>query len=335
MFKPLIAMICLSAILYADGENDQKEPEESAPVLFEETQVPTQTFVGRSAIPEPVSQAPPELEKPYKRPWLATSLSAIYPGLGHAYLDDYRTAATLGSVYGLEMGMLNYASKNEEERSRNTLALRTTQFYGIYAAYRDVRAFNKKVGFRYPMPTDSFQQLLYAPFDWSIIKKPEVWGGVLGCLGVAVTVVTLSHSKDEPITSVAHICSEFPAINPFMAFAIGIGEESFFRGYLQSALSESLTPIGGMITSNLLFTAAHIGNASTFSKEDRKRYYVVSLPVIGSIGAYCSWLTYKNHSLRESVALHSWYDFILLAASAAVTKAIVTQKKEVAFSFTY
>ncbi len=333
MFRLALACVFATVFMYADDKEEQKDSDDVAPVLFEETQETAQTFADRPAILEPTSAAPPELVKHYKRPWLATSLSALCPGLGHAYLNDYRTAGTLAGAYGLELGMLNLGSKDTEQLTRNFIALQTTQFYGIYAAYRDVRANNQNVGFRYPMPTDSFQQLLFAPFDWTVIRKPEVWGGVLGCLSLAVTVSALTHTEEAPATNA--ICSDFPVIDPFMAFAIGLGEESFFRGYLQSAFSESLTPVGGMITSSILFAAAHIANAELLPEEERMQYYKVSLPVIGSIGAYCSWLTYKNRSLRESVAVHSWYDFVLLAISSAATKAAITKKKEIAFSFTF
>jgi hypothetical protein len=37
-------------------------------------------------------------------------------------------------------------------------------------------------------------------------------------------------------------------------------------------------------------------------------------------GVYDGWLTYKNHSLKESVAMHVLYDFILLGIGALASQ---------------
>jgi hypothetical protein len=42
-------------------------------------------------------------------------------------------------------------------------------------------------------------------------------------------------------------------------------------------------------------------------------YYTISVPFITSFGAYLGWITYKNKSLQESIALHTWYDLIILS----------------------
>jgi len=113
---------------------------------------------------------------------------------------------------------------------------------------------------------------------------------------------------------------------------VGLGEESFFRGFLQSALSETFNPLTGIILSSLLFGAAHIPNAQGLEKAERWRYYTFSLPLITGIGAYCGWLTNKNHSLQESVALHTWYDFIIFSISALATETAATGRPGFAFA---
>ena len=110
---------------------------------------------------------------------------------------------------------------------------------------------------------------------------------------------------------------------PFFALPVGISEEALFRGYLQSQLLEKLNPFGGILISSLAFGASHISNATLMQKEDRWRYYSFSIPLITALGAYLGWLTHKNHSLQESVAVHTLYDLVLFTGSALATKAAI------------
>lgn len=111
---------------------------------------------------------------------------------------------------------------------------------------------------------------------------------------------------------------------PPVAFPIGIGEEALFRGYLQSQLSETFNPVAGIIFSSIAFGAAHIPNAQGMEPDEQRRYYTYGIPLITAFGAYFGWLTYKNRSLQESVALHSWYDFTLFALKAFTQQSAAT-----------
>ena len=119
---------------------------------------------------------------PSKSSFLTVSLSSLWPGLGHAYLGDFKTAGTLFGSSGLFISLSSLKNSNESFRDSNSNMLQNTWLYGIYAAYRDVRAYNNNRDYSYKMPTDSFADLAYAPFQWSVLKKPEVWGGFLGAL---------------------------------------------------------------------------------------------------------------------------------------------------------
>jgi len=245
---------------------------------------------------------------PYKRPWLATSLSILLPGLGHVYLGDYQTAGGLFATSSLGVG----ASQVKEIEADSIVTVQNIWMYGIYAAYRDARLFNGNRGYGYQMPVDSLKELSTAPFRPSILCKKEVWGGVLGYLSLAALIEYLAfpHSKSE-VNERRDI-----ALNPVVALPIGIGEEAGFRGWLQSALTESLDRWGGILASSAIFTAAHISNASELSKGDRWRYYAAGLPLIGAFGVYAGWLTDRFHSLQESTAVHTWIDFMLFLGEA-------------------
>ncbi len=265
--------------------------------------------------------------KPTKYAPLAASL-AIVPGLGHIYLGDYATA---GSFLGSAAASYVFATQ-----SHNFVAvysgiesMQTIMIYGIYAAYRDARSFNGPANYHYPMPKDSFSDLIYAPFEWKTISKPEVWAGIFGTLAVGTALSTWAYGHIAPMSiSLADVI-------PFTAFPIGIREEALFRGFLQPALSEIATPIGGWILSSLAFGAAHLSNAHNLPSEYRQTYYTVSIPYIAAFGAYAGWLAQKNRSLKECVAVHAWYDFTLFALEAAAMRATTNTPKHFSMAWTF
>jgi membrane protease YdiL (CAAX protease family) len=265
----------------------------------------------------------PPVELPRKTTFVAVGLSYIFPGLGNAYLGDMKTASGLMGAAGTSIGLLPVTAKHTNSLLQNMVAIQTTWQYGAFAAYRDVRAYNQQTGYAYQMPRDSFTDLLSAPFSFRVLKKPEVWGGFLGAMALA----TATSYFFMPEEAHAHFsCALELNLPPYVAFPIGIGEEALFRGFFQSELSEGLTPWGGLAASSILFGAAHIPNALLLEPEDRWRYYAFSLPLITALGAYFGWMTQKNHSLRESVALHSWYDFTLFAGAALANQAATTRR---------
>ncbi len=300
-----ILTLCFSAFLKADVETlPSLEIQEPKPVIF---------------------------EQPYKSPFISVSLSTIFPGLGHLYLGDSKTASAFAGTVGISALGMSLGSIPEITDSSMAM-MQNTWFYGIYSTYRDVRIYNGNAGFRYPMPTDSLKALTYAPINPKIMKKPEVWGGIIGGFALAIgTTVLANHYMPASLDT-----SSGSRINPLVALPVGVGEETFFRGYLQSRLAESLTPWGGIAASSILFAAAHIPNAVNYSPQDQGRYYAFSLPLIGTMGAYFGWLTYKNNSLQESVAIHTWYDFILFTGSLLASRASLTpppQKFAISFPF--
>lgn len=279
---------------------------------------------------EPPFAAPP-LPKPYRSGHLAAGLSLIYPGLGHLYLGDNRAAAVLSSTMGASIGAgLGWESWMKAQREKDGefgfffnpgfILAQATWGYGIFAAYRDGRAYNQFSGYNYPMPTDSFSDLAYAPFRSQVMKKPEVWGGVLGALVIGTVVSYFGFSSEEVEEAQPGQANATRSFLPLAAFPVGLGEEALFRGCIQPLFSEALTPWGGLTLASLAFGAAHIPNALMLPEEDRWRYYSFSLPLITGIGAYCGWLSMKNRSLQESVALHAWYDFVLFGLTALTAR---------------
>ncbi len=273
---------------------------------------------------EQFKEVPLEIKKT-KSPVLAGALSALIPGSGHYYLGDYRKASQIlgGTLVG---GACVRAAWSDESLFKTSFAaMQSISMYSIYAAYRDARIFNGETAAS--MPRENLQNLTAAPFQWSVIKKPEVWGGFLGALALATGVTYLSHSVSMNINT--------KYVEPLRAFPVAVGEESLFRGFLQTAFSEKMAPWQAITLSSLCFGAAHIPNATDLKKDERTRYYTFSIPFITTIGAYMGWLTYKNHSLKESVALHAWYDFTLMALDAIASRAAIGGETNLFYNFEF
>lgn len=306
------------------------------PILFEEKESEQEeiAFLGESipsspislSFSEPVEAAPPFIQKT-KNASVAVLLSTLLPGLGHYYLGDIRVGSELlgSSLLG---GASIYATKDSPSLSvTSTRTVQSIGFYSIYAAYRDTYFYN---GNPPPfMPREDLKSLYAAPFQWSIIKKAEVWGALLGTLGLGVTLAYFINGE----AATARVNA--PYIEPLGALPIAVGEESFFRGFLQTSFIETLSPWGAIAVSSMVFGAAHIPNAFQLDSHERKRYYAFGLPFITGLGAYMGWLTYKNRSLKESVALHAWYDFVVMSAGVLASQAAIRKETYVSHSWEF
>lgn len=262
-------------------------------------------------LPSPIFE-----QRPLKSSFLTVGLSGLMPGLGHFYLGDMNTAGSLVGIVGLGIGGASF----ETSREISFVTLQNTWFYGMYAAYRDVRTYNGQAGYSYQMPINSFTDLTSAPFSWSVLKKPEVWGGLLGKFVLASLVAYVAFPQEAQGHSSRFVKE---GLQSLATLPIGVGEESFFRGFLQSQLSEMFNPWVGIAISSLVFGVLHIPNARNLDPENRRGYYTYAVPMITLGGVYYGWLTNKNHSLREGVALHTWYDFILGAIGSLAGRAAI------------
>ncbi len=284
-------------------------------------------------VPQEGMAPEPIYTPPKKNAFLAAVLSSLIPGLGHFYIDDPRTGgAFLGSA--VATGSLVYAGRNNENILLPGLFLFSNicSSYNVYAAYRDARFYNGLSHYSYPMPTDSLATLATAPFRWSVLKKPEVWGGILGGLTAAGAVAYFAFSNKEAV--IHHHFSPQKKM-PFLALPVGIGEEALFRGYFQSAIAEATNPWTGIILSSLAFGAAHIPNAQALDKTEHWRYYSFSIPLITCFGIYAGWLTSKTHSLQESVAVHTWYDATLFTLGAFAAQSMLPGEKSFAIAIPF
>lgn len=329
--KILIVLLCVTSFLHAAPP--EEDVESIAPAALESQEIASLEITPLLQQQSTLSlDILPPLPSTKKAPWLAATLGFL-PGLGHIYLEDPSTAgAFLGTVGG---GLILISSKTIQQNDSvfNVISTTTSNsiLYSPYAAYRDARLLNGSSHYSYRMPTDSLEDLILAPFKWGVIKKPEVWCGVLGSLTAATLLSTLA-SNVSLNTYRASL-----GLDSFCALPVGVGEEAFFRGYLQSAISEVSNPVAGTILSSIIFGAAHFPNGGSLSDPGVWRFHAFILPLITGIGAYCGWLTHKTHSLQASVALHTWYDFIIFLEQGLLKKekAAITTPKTFNFFTTF
>lgn len=170
--------------------------------------------------------------------------------------------------------------------------------YSIYSAYRDAGGLGdyKK--------NESISDLAISPFNPRILKESYVYVPMILLTFLAASD-RISPDGADPILAPRRLLSDGSLYAG--AFVTGIspaiGEEAFFRGYLNHRLSLSgLGPYGGLGTSSLLFMLAHEGN------EDARDGRLARL--LG--GFYLGYIhLIYGYDLRPSIAVHFWWNFIL------------------------
>ncbi len=180
-------------------------------------------------------------------------------------------------------------------------------------------------------PQDTLGEMALAPFNWQVLRKPDVWIGILAMTAIGVGVSLLvdesgntDHFGDDP-----NIFGRTmpPALGYPIAYGVGAGlfehvamaEEMAFRGVIQSGSARRYGETEGWLAASVLFGAAHIPNLWFIPEDQQTAYLLYGIPFITAIGSYLG-LTYRwNHySLAPPIAVHFWYDFLLTATFFAI-----------------
>ena len=252
-------------------------------------------------------------------------LGFLFPGLAQLCLGKTAEGAALASLAAAEIGTAIAVAVETEDGSHPGVALPVGAVQNLYvygvadAAITSALAHRERYA-----PRDTLADLVGAPFNWQVMKRPGVWLGILGTLAVGLTA-TLALAEDIDTDEVGDDPNVFGevmdgrvgypvagATGAVFFTHVAVGEEALFRGYIQSALSRNASETTGWVASSLLFGAAHIPNIYALPEEDRDEYLTVGLPIITAAGFYLGWLYRSSgYALGPPVAVHFWYDLLL------------------------
>jgi hypothetical protein len=249
-------------------------------------------------------------------PAIAALSSALVPGLGQAFQGDYGVAAAHFGVFAAALGTayhyenkpdfinddVRYKDSDRETINQTTLrrdfALRLatdTALYSSYGAYRDGRERNN-AGYRTPAPRESLGDLAVSPFRWEYLSRPTTF------IPIGLQALAAFGSKGgygiyrAPDVSKADLQIYNVTANEFT----GVGEEAFFRGFLNNELSNRWGNGWGLAGSSAIFGLAHTGQGNTANALEA-----------GLAGAYLGWVHQRNgFEAGEGVAIHYWINVI-------------------------
>jgi CAAX protease family protein len=248
-------------------------------------------------------------------PTLAAVASAIVPGLGQASSGNYEDAAAHFGMFAASLAAaLYYQHKpdflsdeiryddagNREFINQTTLrrdfALRLatdTALYSSFGAYRDARARDDRA-YRTPAPGESLSELALAPFSWEFLSRPTTF------IPLALQAWAAARSKYGIYRAEDVSARDLHVYNATANEFTAIGEEGFFRGFINNEFSDRWGNGWGLAGSSLLFGVAHTGQGQTANA------------VEASIaGAYLGWMHQRNgFQIGEGVALHYWFNVI-------------------------
>jgi len=254
-------------------------------------------------------------------------LAFLFPGVGQLCMRQTARGAVLASLAAAEIGgaIAVGVETGDADHPGVQLPLAAVQDLWLYGIVDAVLTRQLAAGERF-VPRDTPSDLVAAPLNLEVMKRPAVWAGLTLTLALGLGVsIAISDEEDFDPDRAGDDPNLFgermePAYGYPLGFAAGAGlfshvaiaEEALFRGYVQSAMSRWLGETQGWVVASLMFGAAHIPNAFVLPEEDRVEYLVYGIPVITAAGFYMGWLYRESgYSLAPSTAVHFWYDFLL------------------------
>lgn len=180
-------------------------------------------------------------------------------------------------------------------------------------------------------PRDSLLDLAAAPFNWEVIKRPDVWLGAAALLGlgIAASAALDGWPGGDELGDTPNVFGKHPpaplgysvgaATGVALFTHVAIAEEALFRGVIQSGIARSNGETAGWIWGSLIFGVTHSLNALELEGEERKKYLLYGVPFITGVGSYLGYLYRRaDYSLAPPAAVHFWYDFLLSATFFAL-----------------
>lgn len=264
--------------------------------------------------------------------------SAILPGSGQAMAGDYGEGLAHFGVFGVSLygalrqrdrdDFLDEDARYDEDEDREVINKTTlrydyaarlafdTALYSSYAAYRDARQRNN-AGYRTPLPRESLADLARAPFSLRYLSRATTFVPLL-IQAAAVLAADDGYRIDRaPDVSEGDLHLYNLVANEMTA----VGEEAFFRGFINNEFSERYGNRWGLAISSVIFGLGHTGEGQTANAVQAT-----------AAGLYLGWLHQRNgFEAGEGVALHYWIN--VLAGLSAIREGGRAQMLELRLSF--
>jgi membrane protease YdiL (CAAX protease family) len=285
---------------------------------------------GRIDAAAPESSAEIEARLRLTAPACAPYLGLFFPGLSQICMGERAKGSAMVALGAAELSTglaVGFSVKDAQGRpdfshpgaTLPLLGLQDLYMYGVadWLVQRDLAAQKLYA------PADTLTDLLAAPLNIEVMKRPSVWVGLLGALALGVGASLLVNDIDgkkvgtdpQLFGRTFHGAVGYPlglGIEATLFAHVAPAEETFFRGVLQSSLARSRGENTGWLLGSLIFGLVHAPNAFALPEDKRVLYLAVGVPVITLVGTYMGWI-YKEsgYSLAPSTAFHFWYDFLL------------------------
>ena len=177
----------------------------------------------------------------------------------------------------------------------------------IYSTYRNLHARTASTNKVKPKQT-SIPSLAMSPFKWHYLKNPWVYAP----LAIAGGVSFLFSPSEKPLSDAQEIVMFGNRYSPYRALSLFLatvaykqvltatGEEMYFRGIVQTELTERLNPNLALAISSLLFGAWHIPNQG------------LKISIGATVaGGYFGYRYRSNgYDLGEVIATHFWLNAV-------------------------
>jgi membrane protease YdiL (CAAX protease family) len=253
-------------------------------------------------------------------------LGSLFPGGAQICTGEPRTGAAIAAVAAAELTTgISVAVAEDADHPGALLPLLGFSDLWVYSAadFKIEQDLARELRFA---PQDSAADLVAAPFNWQVMKRPDVVGGLVAILAAGIGVSLLVDEeidRDNAGTDPNLFGRTFDrrigyplgyAAEATLFYQVAMAEEAAFRGWVQSSLARRHGETAGWIEGSLIFGAVHAPNIFFMPQDQWRDYLLIGVPFITALGSYIGWVYKRSgYSLAPAAALHFWYDFLLSA----------------------
>lgn len=281
----------------------------------------------RTTLDQPVFAAETEAAERQKRRRCSDNWSLLLPGVGQMCRGKIAEGSMLAAGSLLELGTVLAVAESHPlgySHPGAAIPLVALQDLWIYSNMEPIvdRALARRALYA---PQESLADLLAAPFNIQVLKKPSVWAGTLGLLALGIGASWLLDRDQLRTDNIGGDPNVFGrTLDGRIGYPIGVGvgvglfshvaiaEEYIFRGALQSGLARKYGHTQGWLWASLAFGLTHSLNIFALRPQDRGDYLRYAVPFITGVGSYLGYAYVREgYSLSVPVAIHFWYDLLL------------------------